>query len=133
MRDWLPLGLGAVSFAAASVLFVFAPTVGRIVVASGFLGIGCLALAKWASAVDRRTHATLSVGAWSLVLGFSAAYVLVSHMPAGVPNAASGLEPLTLSVALVAGVSTVYLGCREYGSTSTAGATDDVLDGEPEY
>lgn len=96
---------------------------------------GCYAMARHANRVTRKRLALLAGSLWVAFLAISPLHVVgVGAVAAAVPAPTDGtviaLEALTWSTLLAAGVSTVFLGFREYGSETAADRPEDILDGD---
>lgn len=90
---------------------------------------GAIPAGIWAARVPRRTHAAVALGLWGAVLPFAAGRLLVGGFldwSAG----ATGFGVALWTSTLVAGVATLYLGCREYGAPARRPVGDDLFDGD---
>ena len=120
------LALALSSFAVAGAIDTALVPTATAVVATTTVIVGCYGLARWARSVSRTRHATVSMGCWI-------ALIVVAMVHAVIPGSAStvavsALQGVTWAALLGAGVSTFYLGCREYGAQTSPDQTEDVLD-----
>ncbi|WP_247728320.1 hypothetical protein [Halovivax limisalsi] len=101
--------------------------------AAGTILLGCALLARWVETVDRRTHATVALGLWLVVLGGSLSVGLGRSAASVAFQGEAELVHAVVGVALAGIVTTVYLAFREYGSSSRVPPSDDILETGPEY
>ena len=120
------LALALCSFAVAGAIDTALVPTTTAAVATATVIVGCYGLARWARSVSRTRHATVAMGCW---IALSIVAMIHAVVPGNAPTVAlSALHGLTWAALLGAGVSTVYLGCREYGAQASPDRTDDVLD-----
>ena len=120
------LAFALFSFAVAGTIDTALVPTAAAAVAITTVIVGCYGLARWARSVSRTRHATVAVGCWIALIIVATVHAVVPGSTSTV--ALSTLQGVTWAALLGAGVSTFYLGCREYGAQTSPDRTEDVLD-----
>lgn len=128
-RAWLALVVAVGCFAVASALSIAHTGLAGPAATTTIAVAGAVPAGIWAVRVPRRTHAAVTLGLWVTVLPFAAGHVLVGGF-LGWSAGRTGFGVALWTSTLVAGVATLYLGCREYGAPAYPTVGDDLLDGD---
>lgn len=125
----------AVAGVATGTVDALAPTLGATALAVA----GVYGVARYATRVSRRTLVTLSLGFWCCFLGVASLHAVgLETVGAALPGdtgvGVASLTALTWATLLSACATTVFLGFREYGTTTGTGAPEEqVLEGDSDY
>ncbi|ELY59918.1 hypothetical protein [Natronolimnohabitans innermongolicus] len=112
-----------------------APTVGATALA--IAGVYCVA--QYAARVSRRTLAVLALSVWVGFLSIAGLHAVGletvgAALPGPTAAVTGALTAVTWATLLTACASTVFLGFREYGATTSADAPEEqVLEGDSDY
>ncbi|MFC3957257.1 hypothetical protein [Halovivax cerinus] len=127
-RRWLALVGSTGCFLGVSAAASVDPTSAtHHVAAFGLAGVGVALAGVSVRQLKRRTHASVSLVLWGFVLAVAMGLAIVRGPAAGNTGQPLSWTTVLWTVALWAGVSTVYLGCREYGSTRPPTSAEDAL------
>lgn len=128
-RAWLALATAVGCFAATSAVSIGRSGPAAPAATTALAVGGAIPAGLWAVRMRRRTHALVALGLWGVVL--LAGGLTVTAGPLDWPAGITGFTVALWTSALTAGVTTVYLGCREFGSPARVTTGDDRRDGDP--
>lgn len=132
-RAWLALAAAIGCFATASTVSIgrsglTAPAATTVIAIGGAVPAGF-----WARRVHRKTHALAALCLWGFVLLVGSGQAITGAAASGSVGTPLALTVLLWTGTLAAGVTTVYLGCREFRPPAYPAGTESVLDGESDW
>ncbi|ELZ13751.1 hypothetical protein C479_02861 [Halovivax asiaticus JCM 14624] len=127
-RPWVALGGAAICFYAGSLVSTDPAALGHLVGGTGLAVLGGGLTGLWARRVGRRTHARTGLGLWGLVL--VVAGLVFAPAGADVARFVGGERTVLWTVSLLAAVTSLYLGFREYGAARHTLGTESVFEGD---
>lgn len=128
-QAWLALVVAVGCYSVVSALSIVRPDLAHPATTTAIAVAGAIPAGIWAARVPRRAHAAVALGLWGAVLPLAGGHLLAGRFldwSAG----AIGFSVALWTSTLVAGVATLYLGCREFGAPARRPVGDDLLDGD---